>query len=885
LNKLITCLITLVFSFSLVPRINPVFHPNNNLIPAQEKSTLSLAPVQGSSVCRPDTLMILDSNDLPAMQNTIDLITAAGGCVAHVFPPSALIGTLEPEHAAKLIAEGRLQHYYREEIGDSSLSQMDENTRLAALVWNKYLQKPELDENSSGEQPGNPLIGDVRTVKLPYEPVLPSALNGPGYYDTSEYLYGKVAVGIIIPESNGGIDPSTENWSSSRLDQVVSEIAAGMNWYQSTFPEANLTFYYDIHRQVPTIYEPISRSSDDDTLWIQESFNSLGISGSWTTQAYSYLNQIRNTYQTDWSIVTFIVDSLNDPDGKFTDGYFGYTYGFLIVMTYDNDGWGISQMDSVMAHEMAHNFGASDEYCQPGYSCCWGGNNYGYLSIPNSNCEAGCDKNHNSICDGDDSSPGSNCHNCPTCIQTSCIMRTGGVSAGMDSVSRWQIGVRDTDGDGLYDPVDTIPALTLTAYSPDPSADNTPTYSGSAIDIPYNSPTQSDISINYIKSVRVRADEGLWQNCTATDGAFNQTSESFSCTPSPLLDGIHTLQFQAINRVDNPSSIWSDSLTVDVTPPFNPTGANPGCSVTNNTWQNSCNDPNFTWSGASDSGSGIAGYSYYWGVDPNGTSASFSTTAAYNPPPVSGTNSYYLRIRTRDNVGNNSAWITLFIFKYDSVPPENPTTLSSPDHSPSTWSNDNTIAITWTGASDNNGSGVAGYSILWSTSPSSLPDTSIDTTNTITTSLTLTDGTSWYFHLRTRDQVNLWSGSAIHAGPYFIDTTPPTSSVSQATEHPCGLSFTIYWSGNDTGSGLTSYDLQYRLNTGGVWTNWQLATPQLSATFGPFSPIVPIIGTPVYIRLRAHDKAGNIEAYPSGDGDAWFMPLSKCMIFLPLTAK
>ena len=155
-------------------------------------------------------------------------------------------------------------------------------------------------------------------------------------------------------------------------------------------------------------------------------------------------------------------------------------------------------------------------------------------------------------------------------------------------------------------------------------------------------------------------------------------------------------------------------------------------SAVNNTWQNAVMIPNFTWSGASDAGSGIAGYSYYWGTDPNGASASYTTSAAYNPPSVTGSNSYYLRIRTRDNVGNNSAWITLFTFKYDSVPPENPSSLSSSDHIPSTWSNDNTIAMTWSGATDNNGSGVAGYSILWSTSPVSLPDTTLDLTSSIT---------------------------------------------------------------------------------------------------------------------------------------------------------
>jgi len=48
-------------------------------------------------------------------------------------------------------------------------------------------------------------------------------------------------------------------------------------------------------------------------------------------------------------------------------------------------------MDDVMAHEFSHNFGAADEYCSPGYACCYGGGLHGYLGIANINCEAGCD--------------------------------------------------------------------------------------------------------------------------------------------------------------------------------------------------------------------------------------------------------------------------------------------------------------------------------------------------------------------------------------------------------------------------------------------------------------------------------------------------------------
>jgi hypothetical protein len=33
-----------------------------------------------------------------------------------------------------------------------------------------------------------------------------------------------------------------------------------------------------------------------------------------------------------------------------------------LVVTYDNDGWGIDRMDRVVAHETGHIFGATDEY-------------------------------------------------------------------------------------------------------------------------------------------------------------------------------------------------------------------------------------------------------------------------------------------------------------------------------------------------------------------------------------------------------------------------------------------------------------------------------------------------------------------------------------------
>jgi hypothetical protein len=118
------------------------------------------------------------------------------------------------------------------------------------------------------------------------------------------------------------------------------------------------------------------------------------------------------------------------------------------------------------------------------------------------------------------------------------------------------------------------------------------------------------------------------------------------------------------------ASGWSEtrSFGVDTSAPSNPTAANSGCSAQDGVWQNTCNDPNFTWSGATDATSGVAGYQVYWGADPNGTATFWTTSPGYNPSAVD-TGTYYLRVCTKDRVGNWSNWKTLFTFRYDNLAP------------------------------------------------------------------------------------------------------------------------------------------------------------------------------------------------------------------------
>jgi len=73
---------------------------------------------------------------------------------------------------------------------------------------------------------------------------------------TSQYLSDDIAIGILLMESEGG----SENWTHDAEDDAIADIAEGADWLceQSENRDVRLTFTYDIHRSVPTPYEPIN---------------------------------------------------------------------------------------------------------------------------------------------------------------------------------------------------------------------------------------------------------------------------------------------------------------------------------------------------------------------------------------------------------------------------------------------------------------------------------------------------------------------------------------------------------------------------------------------------------------------------------------------------
>lgn len=134
---------------------------------------------------------------------------------------------------------------------------------------------------------------------------------------------------------------------------------------------------------------------------------------------------------------------------------------------------------------------------------------------------------------------------------------------------------------------------------------------------------------------------------------------------------------------------------------------------------------------------------------------------------------YYWKIETKDAYDiTTEGDIWKFKTKYiDTVAPSSPANVQSTTPI-KTWGKSDTIDMTWNEGTDPNGSGVAGYSFIWDTSPTTDPNITVETTNTHTTKQNLTDGNSHYFHIRTIDNANNASNT-IHMGPYFIDKTPP----------------------------------------------------------------------------------------------------------------
>jgi hypothetical protein len=480
-------------------------------------------------------------NPMLSLVQTQNLIQASGGRVIHIFPGQAIIAKMPATAVSQLSTQPEISAVFTQPVELAAMDSYGPDARRLAGLWNDLIA-PQATVSSIDLAPLDHLDEADHTFTAPDLPEsndLQLASAGsvtPGYYQTSEYMAGSVAVGVVLVESDGRIDPSTENWTGAEKQLVFSEIVAALNWWAELEPRANLSFVYDDHfsTPLPTRVEPITRPFQDQQYWISDAMSALGYNASsYFTSVRDYNNALRAIHQTDWAFTIFVVDSSNDPDHRFSDRLFAYAYlgGPFMVMTYGNNGYGPYNMDAVAAHEAGHIFLALDQYYNAAQPCT---RRSGYLNIENQNSQyGGCASNVASIMRGQ-------------------ILPY--TTDAVDPYAAGQIGWRDSDGDNILDPLDAALPITIETLSPQ---DNQVTVSGLAYITPYPSPSRMSVTINTLAQVQYRFDGGKWQLAQAGDGAFDSPEETYRFTTGSLSPGRRTLEIAAIDSAGNVSASYA----------------------------------------------------------------------------------------------------------------------------------------------------------------------------------------------------------------------------------------------------------------------------------------------------------------------------------------
>jgi len=277
----------------------------------------------------------------------------------------------------------------------------------------------------------------------------------------------------------------------------------------------------------------------------------------------------------------------------------------------------------------------------------------------------------------------------------------------------------------------------------------------------------------------------------------------------------------------------------------------------------------------------------------SGLPAQTGPSGSFNFIPTEGDGTYYFATRAEDNVGNQEAAPTGSGDDdtiYDTVEPSVPENFRCLDDDTDEdgdgflpesgcYYDDPMIDLEWDPSTDDR-SGLLTLPYHLGTAPdptggSYAEDSSYDVGG---------DGT-YTIYLTAEDNAGNISDDAA-TGPVVVDTQAPQGSID-CPEGTAKKSFTVSWSATDQGpAGLRStdpYSVSYNIDDG-EWQDWFTATSAVTAAFGPDSPVTAEYDHTYCFRMRAVDKAGNVEYTGGDDCTETYDPEIK-KIFLPIIMR
>lgn len=354
--------------------------------------------------------------------------------------------------------------------------------------------------------------------------------------DLGEFMLGRIAVTPVLLESNGRIDPSTEDWTPSHVSLVMNNLQRGLNWWNQLLAKESSVHTIEwvidrtyVDNRLATPYEPINRISNAYEQWVGQFLSDTGFSTSFDFEQNirSFNQSQRAKLQTDWSFTVFIVNSDRDIDDSFASGgsfsrAFAFAGGLFMVIP-------SGRPDSTYTHETGHIFWARDEYENSGSFY----DRRGYYDAQNTNA---IDNNPN-----------------PTFQQAPSIMSAAGslIQAYEQVISPdstlAMIGWRDSDSDGIFDVLDVPLKLEGTGRFESDTSSYLFRGRASAQTLPNrnSSGLQNDITLNRVGRIEYRIGSGAWTTLSEPNQAVVNLDLRIPIVPADLGK---TIEIRAVER-------------------------------------------------------------------------------------------------------------------------------------------------------------------------------------------------------------------------------------------------------------------------------------------------------------------------------------------------